>query len=168
MIVSCNNCKKKFEVDSDLIPDEGRLLKCSSCNNEWFFKHITPIKIVKSDESYIPTFFDDVSVKKELKSHVKNNFENHESLIKKIQIKSSKSGLGGKDPKIKKNIEIKKNKRISILSIIIIFIISFIAIIILLDTFKYPISKIIPDIEFILYNLYETISDIKLFFKDLI
>ena len=167
MIISCPSCNKNFEISSGLIPDSGRLLLCGSCNNEWFFKHITPIKVVKSDESYIPTFFDDVSVKKELKSHVKNNFENHESLIKKIQIKSSKSGLGEKDPKIKKNIEIKKNKRISILSIIIIFIISFIAIIILLDTFKYLISKIIPDIEFILYNLYESIKDISLFIRDL-
>jgi hypothetical protein len=54
------------------------------------------------------------------------------------------------------------------LSLIIVFIISFIAIIIVLDTFQKPISKFIPNIEFILYNLYETIKDIVLFFNDLI
>ena len=43
-----------------------------------------------------------------------------------------------------------------------------IAFIILIDTFKYPISKIVPNIEFILYNLYESIKDIRLFFNDLI
>ena len=45
--------------------------------------------------------------------------------------------------------------------------INYIAIIILIDTFKEPISLYIPNIEVILYNLYETIEDIKLFFKDL-
>ena len=50
----------------------------------------------------------------------------------------------------------------------IVFLISFVALIILVDTFKYPISKIVPNIEFILYNLYESIKDIRLFLKDLI
>ena len=54
------------------------------------------------------------------------------------------------------------------MGLIIVFIISFIALIIVLDTFQNPISKIIPDIELILYNLYETINDITLFLKDLI
>ena len=38
---------------------------------------------------------------------------------------------------------------------------------ILLDTFKYPISLILPDIEFILESLYETLKDIALFVQDL-
>ena len=38
----------------------------------------------------------------------------------------------------------------------------------ILDTFKGPIGKIVPNIEFLLYNLYETINDIALFLKDLI
>ena len=57
----------------------------------------------------------------------------------------------------------KKRKNKNILSLTIIFIISFIALIIILDTFQRPISKVIPNIEFILYNLYETINDIMLF-----
>ena len=61
----------------------------------------------------------------------------------------------------------KKNKH-NILGLTIVFIITFIAIIIVLDTFQNPISKNIPNIEFHLYNLYETINDIVLFFKDLI
>ena len=59
-------------------------------------------------------------------------------------------------------------KNYNILGITIVFIITFIALIIVLDTFQIPIGKIVPDIEFLLYNLYETINDIKLFLIDLI
>jgi NhaA family Na+:H+ antiporter len=55
-----------------------------------------------------------------------------------------------------------------LLGLTIVFIISFIALIIIFDTFQKPISMFVPNIEFILYNLYETINDIVLFFSDLI
>ena len=61
----------------------------------------------------------------------------------------------------------KKKKLNKILNYILVSIISFIALIILLDTFKKQLSVIIPNIETILYNLYESIKDIILFFKDL-
>ena len=54
------------------------------------------------------------------------------------------------------------------LSLLLVFIISSIAIIILVDTFKSQISSVVPNIELILFNLYETLKDIVLFFKDLI
>ena len=38
MIIACNNCNKKFDIDSSLIPDNGRLLQCASCDHKWFFK----------------------------------------------------------------------------------------------------------------------------------
>ena len=38
MIITCINCNKKFDINSDLIPKNGRLLECSSCNHQWFFK----------------------------------------------------------------------------------------------------------------------------------
>ena len=38
MIISCPACKKKFEIDANLIPKEGRNLKCGSCLNVWFYK----------------------------------------------------------------------------------------------------------------------------------
>ena len=75
--------------------------------------------------------------------------------------------------KIKDNLEEKieisthKKRSIGILNLILVFIISGIAFIILIDTFKTPISIYIPNIEFILYNLYESLLDIMLFFKDL-
>ena len=38
MIIICNNCNKKFEVDSNLIPQNGRLVQCNNCNNKWLYK----------------------------------------------------------------------------------------------------------------------------------
>ena len=38
MIIDCPVCNKKFDIDQDLIPNDGRLLQCGSCNHKWFFK----------------------------------------------------------------------------------------------------------------------------------
>ena len=62
----------------------------------------------------------------------------------------------------------KDKKNYNILGLIIVFIISFVALIIVLDTFQEPISNIVPNIEFLLYSLYESINDIVLFFNNLI
>ena len=37
MIIECICGKKKFEVNSDLIPSTGRLIQCGSCEKVWFF-----------------------------------------------------------------------------------------------------------------------------------
>ena len=60
-----------------------------------------------------------------------------------------------------------KNNKLSSLNFILVFIISFAALIVLLDTFKNPIALILPNIEFILESLYETLKDITLFIQDL-
>ena len=145
MIISCINCLKKFEVNSDLIPVEGRLLQCSACSQEWFFKGTISNKVIKSDKIDNPTYSDN-------------------SLIQKKEVVTKKI----KNLKSFTNIKKEEEKKFKILNVTVIFIISFVAFIVLIDTFKYPISKIIPNIEFILFNLYESIKDIILFFKDLI
>ena len=38
MIITCEQCPKKFEIESNLIPQKGRLLQCSSCGYKWFYK----------------------------------------------------------------------------------------------------------------------------------
>ena len=38
MIIECTNCNKKFRVDDDLIPKNGREIICGSCNYAWHFK----------------------------------------------------------------------------------------------------------------------------------
>ena len=37
MIIECICGKKKFEVNSDLIPSTGRTIQCGSCDKVWFF-----------------------------------------------------------------------------------------------------------------------------------
>tara|TARA_Y100000022_G_C12906408_1_gene220844 strand:- start:67 stop:294 length:228 start_codon:yes stop_codon:yes gene_type:complete len=37
--ITCPNCKKTFEVEGNLIPSEGREVKCSGCNIIWFYRN---------------------------------------------------------------------------------------------------------------------------------
>ena len=45
MIIVCPSCGKNFNVDEKLIPDKGRLLKCGSCNQTWFFNKNENVEI---------------------------------------------------------------------------------------------------------------------------
>ena len=63
-----------------------------------------------------------------------------------------------------------KSKNITfgkLLSYLIVSIISFIALVVLLDTLKTPLINIFPGLEKLLFNLFETLKDIKLFIIDL-
>ena len=51
---------------------------------------------------------------------------------------------------------------------LIILIISLLGLILLLDTFKYNLSNVFPGIIPLFDSFYETMLDLKLFFKDLI
>tara|TARA_B110001452_G_scaffold77244_1_gene62854 strand:- start:2549 stop:3040 length:492 start_codon:yes stop_codon:yes gene_type:complete len=163
MIINCTKCFKKFKISSDLIPEKGRLLQCSSCNHQWFFtKKVNPIT-TRSEESY-----DIDSIDANYNNNIGANQDNNKKNIN-IDLNPNDSIndniVGEKTDLIVVKKIVKNNK---LLNIILVFIISFTAFIILIDTFKYPISKLIPNIEFMLYNLYESIKDIQLFFKDLI
>ena len=157
MIITCENCTKKFEVDADLIPDRGRLLQCMKCQHTWFFKNAISIDTDKSVDFNSPTLMEDTSGSEKDDLIVENNLHNQELSENKNKKRSSftKSNLG-------------KKKRISIINLTLVFIISFIALIILTDTFKSQIGKIVPSVDFLLYNLYESIKDILLFINDLI
>jgi predicted Zn finger-like uncharacterized protein len=149
MIISCDQCNKKFEIDSNLIPKDGRLLECGSCNHKWFYKQDIEDKT------------EEIIIEPQLKNIEEENIDPIQTNISQINELDTSSEK-------KKIVENKKIKKISILNIIIVFIISFVALIILIETFKDPISVFIPNIKFILNSLYETIRDIILFFKDLI
>ena len=43
MIIECPCKKKKFNIDINLIPAEGRNLQCGSCDRVWFYKKEDPI-----------------------------------------------------------------------------------------------------------------------------
>ena len=90
--------------------------------------------------------------------------------IKEKQIRKPKSNFS---TNIKKGSELVKYQPKynftfgKFLSYIIVSIITFVAIIIVLDTFKDPLSNIFPNLELVLYNLFETLRDLILFAKDL-
>ena len=160
MIISCEKCYKKFEIDSKLIPTEGRLLKCGSCNNEWFFKK-------ESDDE----LFDKNKVDFTSKTKIKKN---NDKLVNKTSKQKSKNlDITIKEEykpttnKLNKKSSI-QTKNISSLNFILVFLISIISFILIIDTFKKPISLYIPNIEYLLENLYETLLDLKLFIKDLL
>ena len=44
MIIECPSCKKKFNIDINLIPAEGRNLQCGACDRVWFYKQEDPIQ----------------------------------------------------------------------------------------------------------------------------
>ena len=36
MIIQCENCSSKFQVNDKDIPKEGRMVQCSNCSQKWF------------------------------------------------------------------------------------------------------------------------------------
>ena len=151
MIITCEQCSKKFEIESSLISENGRLLQCSSCNHQWFYKKnvLKKSKVVLKKEGI-------KTEQTELKIEDTDNIKVFDNLINAKSVKRKHSYTAPKD------------KKISFLSLTLVFVISVSALIVLLDTFKSPINLMIPNIEFVLDNLYETFKDILLFLQDLI
>ena len=81
MIISCNQCNIKFEIESNLIPEEGRLLQCSSCDHKWFYKQSLEQKIESISSGFFnnkktreETFSDKVLKNYEGKTHPSKSF----------------------------------------------------------------------------------------------
>ena len=149
MIIVCPSCGKNFNVDEDLIPDKGRLLKCGSCNQTWFFNKNENIEIKPSTSKVFVEEKSNIEQKK-IRKPVSNFSTNIKKGSELVKYKPKYNFTFGK-----------------FLSYIIVSIITFIAIIIVLDTFKDPLSNIFPNLELVLYNLFETLRDLILFAKDL-
>ena len=170
MIITCNNCNKKFDIDSTLIPDKGRLLQCASCDHKWFFKkEVLEKKISLINED---TSIDNVNIFDQNNSSINDEESVSEAPNDEVEVdleEETKEKIEiNIDESPQENTKPKKQKNFKILNIFVVTIISFVAFIIIVDTFKYPIGKIVPNVEFILYNLYESIKDISLFIRDLI
>ena len=95
MIISCYQCHKKFEIDSNLIPKDGRLLECGSCNHKWFYKQdiedkteeiIIEPKLKNIEEEDIDPIRKDISQTKEFdtSSEKKEIIENKKIGVLKI------------------------------------------------------------------------------------
>ena len=161
MIITCPCKKKQFKIDESLIPHEGRELQCGTCERVWFYKpeyekdesltlneNITKDKQEENAETKDKNF----EFSKQLPEEEKNEIEIKEKISKEIS----------------KSVEKSPNKDFKIFSYLIVFILSFVGLIILLDTLKTPLINVFPGLEIILFNLFETLKDIKLFIIDLI
>ena len=153
MFIECPNCTKKFEVDQNLIPEEGRLVQCGSCGHTWLFK-----KAIRPTIDVKPTIKKEKITEKNipLKKSIKDNVESKNLLSNK------------KKYEIVKKDENNEYQSINYFKLFIVIFISFVALITLLDTFKIYISNVFPQINDILDNLYESLVDMSLFFKDLL
>ena len=151
MIITCPCGDKKFNVDASLIPKEGRELQCGFCERKWFFK--------KNEGS--------IKLENELSKNISTDNDINEDY----------SNIEKTDTIIEKNVEVRKDevqnnnrnkKSPKIIKNSLVLIISIMALIVLLDTFKFQLNSYIPKLDLILNNLYESLKDISLFFKDLV
>jgi predicted Zn finger-like uncharacterized protein len=154
MHIECTNCKKTFQIDEKLIPDSGRLLQCSKCDHQWFYNKEKIEKNIdnKSDD-------EDINLKKEIK------IKKSEQIESRILIKPEYEQNNKNNKTTKSN---KKKQKNNFLNTFLVLIISFVALVVIVDTFKIQIKTFYPEIENLLNSLYQTLTDIKLFFKDLI
>ena len=163
MIIECPACSKKFNIDEKLIPDEGRLLKCGNCDHTWFYKKEDNLKLetetikineINENKSEINIEPVDVPIKetKKIRKKISKKSSTKESTSKEL-VSIDKSSVSRENNIIKK---------------IFLIIISIIAFILLIDTFKNQLSVIFPGIVQMSDSLYLVINDLKLFIKDLV
>ena len=163
MIIECINCNKKFNVNSELIPEYGRNIQCGSCGHVWFFKKN------QQNEFYKPIIDKKVEINpKNIRNKSKIKVE--KSKKKSVAIfKKENNSINQNNMSALVKYENKSSFTFSnLLSYILVTIISFISLIIVLDTFKSPLYNVYPNLELILFNLFEILKDIQLFIKDLI
>ena len=153
MIIVCPSCGKNFNVRDDQIPDKGRLLQCSNCKHEWFYTKNT---ILVDDN------IDELS---------KDDFTQESfGILDEEKDKYDEVTLEDKENELEKPKNVKKQKTIQVnfFKLLLVFIISFVAFVLVVDTFEVQISEYIPFTEKYLDNLYQSIIDISLFFQNLI
>ena len=157
MIITCPCEKKQFKIDGSLIPNDGRELQCGSCERVWFYK---------------PQNESETSLN--LNNNISSNKTEQNSEVKEKKLEVSKPLQQKKiidaevETKNSKFVEKSTGKKSKLFSYLMVLIISFVALIILVDTVKTPLINVFPGFEIILFNLFETLQDIKLFIIDLI
>ena len=153
MIISCEKCNKKFELADNLVPSTGRLLQCGSCSYQWHYIPESKIELVNEVKDNVKT---SDQVKKTLQKPIKKRIEKRKTIANQNIHQSDSEELETKEGKI------------GFFSFLLVTIISLVSLVILLDTFKHQLSSIIPNIDFYLVSLYDTLKDIFLFFTDLL
>ena len=153
MIIVCPSCGKNFNVKDDQIPDKGRLLQCSNCKHEWFYtKNLIPI------DDNIDELSNDELTQESFGILDEEKNQGDEEIVEDKTVELEKP----------LNIKKKKSTKVNFFKLLLVFIISFVAFVLIVDTFVVQISVYIPFAEKYLDNLYQSIIDISLFFQNLI
>ncbi len=152
MEIQCPKCNRSFKIDKSLIPEKGRLLQCGTCSHKWFFKNI--IHETKTKNKTVNINEENILKKPETKKIQNPKININEKEYNKIDIQN--------------DVLKKKVNKINYIKYFFVVIISIIALILVLDTFKSVLIKVFPNIKILLNNLYETLKDISLFFNDLL
>ena len=153
MIIVCPSCGKNFNVRDDQIPDKGRLLQCSNCKHEWFYTKNT----ISIDDN-IDELSNDELTQESFGILDEEEDKSDDVIVEEKTIKLEKT----------KNINKKKTIKVNFFKLLLVFIISFVAFVLIVDTFIVQISEYVPFAEKYLDNLYQSIIDISLFFQNLI
>ena len=140
MIIECINCNKVFEVNSEIIPENGRTIQCGSCNHVWFYNpRIADIQKDKNQNIEI-----DIKEKPTINQTKKNEAKTFKE----------KSYSKSKD---KKNYEITKYKPrkslsfTKLLSYLIVLLITFVALLVVIDTFSTYLYQLFPSLELVIF-----------------
>ena len=153
MIIVCPSCGKNFNVRDDQIPDKGRLLQCSSCKHEWFYTknsiHIDDNKDELPKDDFTQESFG-------ILDQEEDRHDEAAVVDKTVELEKPK------------NSKKQEGKRLNFLKLLLVFIISFVAFVLIVDTFIVQISEYVPFAEKYLDNLYQSLIDISLFFQNLI
>ena len=147
MIISCEKCNKKFELEDNLIPETGRVLQCGSCSYQWHYIPTNKITLVNE--------IDSTKSSKNIKKSLVKKIDKKKINVDKNILESSESILENK-------------KGVGFFSYLLVIIISLVALLVIGDTFKPYLLTIVPNLDFYLSSLYESLTDIYLFFKDLL
>jgi hypothetical protein len=156
MIIECICGQKKFEVNSELIPKRWRTIQCGSCDKVWFYK---PENLNNENQK-------DLIIKNEIQKSPPKK-------ANKSVTKDTLTNQNISDLENKKNYEITKYKPekslsfTKLLSYLIVLLITFVALLVVIDTFSTYLYQLFPSLEIVIFNLFEILKDIKLFIKDL-
>ena len=134
MIITCPNCNKKFKIDTSLIPKDGRDLKCGSCDHVWLYK-------VKDVDS-MPLTLNQNNYDNEIVSNkVEQESDDEFNKITEKKDEKRKKKFIEKQKSISENKE--KNTGSKFFSYLVVFIISSIALIVLVDTLQTPLISVL-------------------------
>ena len=195
MIIECGNCKRKFQVGENVIPQSGRLVQCGYCSSKWIQKPLSSeISISKPVLRKRSTITEDNILASDGKKYKflgeqwaeilpsgKTGLLAKKLIAKELNKKTGKKILSKKLTKSKinpsKEIEKKNNKTkketedkkvsLDFFSYVFLIILIFVSVVGVVETFKDYISLYYPKIDNQLDFVYETFKNIIIIIKDI-